>query len=134
EQRIRTSDLVIEMLDARAPRATQHPLMLELRGTKPMLRILNKADLADPQVTREWVRSFLPDLTLDVSLESQRSPTLRKIPGLCRQLARPSAKIVHAIVVGIPNVGKSTLINRLKGRSVLDARNVPGVTRKEQAV
>ena len=136
-ERLRSSDVIIEVLDARAPRASQHPLVREHRGKKPVLRVLNKADLADPAVTRAWIRSFKPAMTLSASFGHRRSLELRRILQACRRLAghRKAARHpVEAIVVGIPNVGKSTLVNGLKGKRALAVRNEPGVTRREQGI
>jgi ribosome biogenesis GTPase A len=132
------TDVVIEVLDARLPTASQNPMLEELRGQRPCLKVLAKSDLADPAVTRAWLR-FLEERegVLALAANAHRRPDVRRIPALCRRLAphrgKPG-KSVRAMVVGIPNVGKSTLINTLKGRKVTDVENRPAVTRRQQRV
>lgn len=136
QQAVASSDVIIAVLDARAPSATEHPLVSELAGHRPVLRVLNKADLADPNVTKNWVRAFRPQIAVPVSLGEKASRAVDQIPRMCRDLtsSRKKTHSLTGIVIGIPNVGKSTLINRLKGRRVLVARDQPGVTRASQLV
>jgi ribosome biogenesis GTPase A len=129
---------VIEVLDARLPAASRNPMLEELRGGRPCLEVLAKSDLADPAVTRSWLR-FLEkrENVLALAVTAHRRPDVQRIPALCRRLAphrgRPG-RSVRTMVVGIPNVGKSTLINTLKGRKVADVENRPAVTRRQQRV
>ncbi len=143
-------DVVIEVLDARMPRASENPLLAELRGKKPCLKVLSKSDLADPEVTAAWLRTFdtrFPKPTgvpgdgpngevLAIAITSTRAQEVRtKIPELCKLLAprRSSpSKVVRAMVVGIPNVGKSTLINTLMERKVAKVGDEPAVTKARQ--
>jgi len=137
EQRLRRADLVIEILDARAPRSTRSPLLAELTTEKPVLRILAKQDLADIDVTASWLRSYGAGTALALTLSGNDPTVARRVKALAIRLATKGgrkSRPIHAVVVGIPNVGKSTFINRLVGRRKTIVRNEPGVTRQEEAV
>lgn len=127
-------DLVIEVLDARIPFSSQNPLVEELRGGKPSLRILNKADLADPASTAAWLACASPDVR--ILAHHHGEPNLRRtVMALARELVGPvRARPMLAMIVGVPNVGKSTLINGLAGRTVAKAANKPAVTTMQQRV
>jgi len=132
-------DVVIEVLDARMPAASSNPVMTELRGPKPCLKVLSKSDLADPEVTEKWLRHFERDRTvLAVAITTERtSETKARIPALCQKLAphrKGPDKVLRAMIVGIPNVGKSTLINTLMGRKVANVGDEPAVTKAKQKV
>lgn len=137
-----TKDVVIEVLDARMPRASENPMVTELRGAKPCVKVLSKSDLADPEVTTAWLRWFeRPDATsgpvLALALSMDRAAETRtKIAEACAALARPTRgrKTARAMVVGIPNVGKSTLVNTLMQRKVANVGDEPAVTKSEQVV
>jgi ribosome biogenesis GTPase A len=139
-------DVVIEVLDARMPHASANPVLEELAQHKPCIKLLTKSDLADPELTQRWLRSFegagnLPDgrpRFRAIALRSDRKGEARtKVTDACKALA-PSRtgpqKPVRALVVGIPNVGKSTLINTLLGRKVADVGDEPAVTKAQQQV
>ncbi|WP_437984978.1 ribosome biogenesis GTPase YlqF [Sorangium sp. So ce117] len=149
-----SQDVVIEVLDARMPLASENPVLAGLRGQKPCIKVLNKSDLADPAVTTAWLRYFEaenaapPDeagrgaspggqvLAIAISA-SQSSEARRRIPELCKRLAPPKngpGKVVRAMIVGIPNVGKSTLINALMERKVAKVGDEPAVTKSQQLV
>lgn len=130
-------DVIIEVLDARLPYSSQNPMLNELRGDKPGLRVLAKADLADPKLTDIWLAALTTD-TIDAMALTQTEPGSAK-PVLSSLSARfkpvPNAlKPRVAMVVGIPNVGKSTLINALAGRSVAKTGNEPAITKRQQHV
>ena len=135
-------DVVIEVLDARMPIASENPVLAELRKLKPCIKVLNKSDLADPAVTKAWLRYFEEERTgsgkvLAIALSANQSEAKTKIPMLCKRLAlHPSGpgKTVRAIIVGIPNVGKSTLINTLMERRVAKVGDEPAVTKGQQLV
>jgi ribosome biogenesis GTPase A len=133
---MRQIDVVIEMLDARLPYSSQNPMLAKLRGERPCLRLLGKADLADPVMTRAWVEAFREEDGVRVlPFVATERADLAKVPDLCRKLApqrRDQGKTVRVIVVGIPNAGKSTLINGLIGRRSAKVGDRPAVTRGQQ--
>lgn len=129
--------LVIEVLDARIPFSSQNPLLTAIRGDKPGIKILNKSDLADPVRTGEWQTHFERHhqiRTLATSLESPEK--IHQIPNLARKLVprRNTDQPLQAMIVGIPNVGKSTVINTLTGRSIAKTGNEPAVTQRQQRI
>lgn len=129
-------DLVLEVLDARIPYSSGNPLVDELRGATPCIRILNKSDLADPAVTAEWlaVLSAEPGARAIAHHQRQRD-LLRTVTTLARDLVAPvRARPMAAMILGIPNVGKSTIINTLAGRTIAKTGNKPAVTQMQQRV
>jgi ribosome biogenesis GTPase A len=129
-------DLVMEVLDARIPWSSQNPLVAELRGNKPLLRVLTKADLADPTQTARWTEhlSRSPEARVCVHALGQRG-VRESILRLVRELVGDQgAHVPVAMIVGVPNVGKSSLLNLLAGRTLARAGNTPGLTQKQQRV
>ncbi|OAI51923.1 ribosome biogenesis GTPase YlqF [Betaproteobacteria bacterium SCGC AG-212-J23] len=130
-------DVVVEVLDARVPGASANPLIEKLREhrQRPCLKILNKADLADPEATAAWVRHLDEGkLVKAVALSCKRPGDVAKVPRLAAALAphRDSEhKPVRMLVMGVPNVGKSTLINALLKRKVAKTGDEPAVTRQQ---
>ena len=126
-------DVVIEVLDARLPRSSENPLVAKLKRDKPVLKILNKADLADPEITQAWLDEFnaQPAVTA-IALTTADKGAVKKIPQFCKDTvpARVNKdRPVRAMIMGIPNVGKSTLINALLGRKIAKVGNEPAVTK-----
>ncbi|HSG02450.1 MAG TPA: ribosome biogenesis GTPase YlqF [Marinobacterium sp.] len=126
-------DIVIEVLDARLPRSSENPLVEQLRRGKPVLKLLNKADLADPAITETWLAEFnaQPGITA-IALTTADKTAIKRIPQYCKQAVPARAdkeRPVRAMIMGIPNVGKSTLINALLGRKIAKVGNEPAVTR-----
>ena len=137
QRRLLRADLVIEILDARAPHSTHNALLADLASGKPVLHILAKEDLADPIVTAAWLRSYAWGTALALTIAGHDPAVARRLGALAVRLANRQGTVSHqaqAVVIGIPNVGKSTLINMLAGRRRAIVRNEPGVTRREQAI
>lgn len=131
-------DLIIEILDARIPFSSENPMIASIRGDKPCIKLFNKSDLADPEMTAVWQQWFEQKRqvkTLAISL--QETDKIKKIPDLCRKMVANksrSGKTILAMIMGIPNVGKSTLINTLLGRTVAKTGNEPAVTKGQQRI
>ncbi len=136
-------DIVFELLDARIPQSSRNPEIRALLGEKKSVVVLNKADLADPEKTSRWIKSLTTDGHGAVALDCKSGKGTQEIIAEARRLLkdkllrdreRGMTKPIRAMVVGIPNVGKSTLINRLAGSKKAQAENRPGVTRQKQWV
>lgn len=130
-------DVVIEVLDARLPYSSANPMLAELTRHKPVLKILSRADLADPERTAEWVAFFDAQENMRaLAVTTTNTRELKKIPKLCHELAGAvrADRDVRVMVMGIPNVGKSTLINGLAGRKIAKTGNEPAVTKRQQKV
>ena len=133
-----SQDVVIEVLDARAPEASSNPLITELRGDKPCIKVLTRSDLADPLATAAWLHHFerLPDVSVFASTTDRPQETRRRVAELARGMARHRGpdKPVRGLIAGVPNVGKSSLINILMERTVAKVGDKPAVTKEQQAV
>jgi len=132
------TDMVIEVVDARLPEASSNPMVHELRlfRQRPCLKVLNKADLADPAVTQEWLNYFnAQPNTKAVAISCKKPGDAAKVPPLCQMLAphrNSNIKPLRMMIMGIPNVGKSTMINALLGRKVAKVGDEPAVTKNQQ--
>ena len=131
-------DLFIEVLDARIPYSSENPMLGELRGQKPVLKLLAKSDLADPKRTRQWL-AYLDQQsgTSAISISTKDPGRIRNLSQLCREILpqkQPELQSITTMIVGIPNVGKSTLINILAGRPVAKTGNEPAVTKGQQRI
>ncbi|MFA6015418.1 MAG: ribosome biogenesis GTPase YlqF [Gallionellaceae bacterium] len=132
-------DIVIEVLDARVPAAGSNPLIHELREhrQRPCLKILNKADLADPAATQAWLDYFSRQKNVNaVALSCKKPSDVAKIPALCLALVPhrgTTLKPLRIMIMGIPNVGKSTLMNALLKRRVANVGDEPAVTKSQQS-
>lgn len=135
---LRTIDIVIEVLDARAPYATSNPILRRLRGDTPCIKVLNKSDLADPNVTAEWLAHFRAEEdTRAVALDREKIKQIKALLAEGRTMLpadRNMDKPVVFMIVGVPNVGKSTLINALANRSIAKTGNIPAVTQRQQRI
>ena len=130
---IRKVDVVIELVDARLPQSSRNPMLGELAGDKPTLTLMSKADLADPETTAEWLNAWPGRRPLPLVMSDQKS--VRAVPKRCRELAPHRGgpgKTIRTMVVGIPNVGKSTLINSLTGRRIAKVGDRPAITRRAE--
>ena len=142
QDQLRAVDAVIELCDARAPLATRNPDLEKLTRGKARILILNKADLADDKETARWVEYFRSQDLSAMRFNSNGGKTkeiLARIqeatrPAVERAAARGVKKTVRLMIIGIPNVGKSTFINRIHGSGVAKASDRPGVTRSNQWV
>jgi ribosome biogenesis GTPase A len=136
EDRIKQVDVVIEMVDARLPASSANPLLAQLTARRARLKVLNKQDLADPARTAAWLDHYNAQQGMRaIALDTTDGHAARRLIAPCQELApgRGSlSKPLRVLICGIPNVGKSTLINRMMGKSAAKAADEAGVTRKEQ--
>ncbi len=140
-ENLKNVDIVIEILDARIPYSSRNPEITRLTENKPSLIILNKANLADPQQNKVWQEHYISNNSACILVDCLTGEGLNKIlpaiKGLLKdKLERYESKgmtrRLYAMVLGIPNVGKSTLINKLSGNKKAKVENRPGVTRDKQ--
>ncbi|MBR3556825.1 MAG: ribosome biogenesis GTPase YlqF [Oscillospiraceae bacterium] len=144
ESDLKLVDCVCEITDARIPRSSRNPALDELLGRKPRLIILNRADQADPAVTRRWIDFYRAQGMEAMETDSRSGKGVDRFPQAVRSLLREKlqaleakgqgSRPLRAMVVGIPNVGKSTFINKAAGRKAAAASDRPGVTRGKQWV
>ena len=136
-------DLLIEILDARIPFSSVNPMLAEIRGDKPCIKVFNKSDLADPVIIKRWQQYLEVDKgikTLAISnqqTDNQYYSKAQAIPTLCRKMVSIGEnrdRNIHALIMGIPNVGKSTIINTLAGRTIAKTGNEPAVTKHQQRI
>lgn len=139
EERIKHIDVVIEMVDARLPGSSANPMLASLTAKRPSLKVLNKQDLADPARTALWLAHYNGrEGTRAIALDTTDGNAAKRLISPCRELAptrgESMARPLRVMICGIPNVGKSTLINRLVGKSAAKAADEAGVTRNEQRI
>ncbi|MCC5824642.1 ribosome biogenesis GTPase YlqF [Alkalimonas sp.] len=131
-------DIIIEMLDARIPYSSENPLVSQLRKDTPCIKVLNKADLADPSRTDLWVKHLEQERGIRALPTNQQEPqAIKRLLDLCEQLLPErnlALKGARAMIMGIPNVGKSTFINILAGRTIAKTGNEAGVTKSQQRI
>ncbi|MDD2724457.1 MAG: ribosome biogenesis GTPase YlqF [Methylovulum sp.] len=129
-------DLIIEILDARIPFSSQNPMLAILRGDKPCIKVLNKSDLADADMTQQWQTYLEQEQGVKtLALTASQPEKIRQLTALCHKLAPVKAgKLLHTLIMGIPNVGKSTLINILAGRTIAKTGNEPAITKFLQRI
>ena len=137
-ERIKQIDVVIEMLDARLPGSSANPMLAGLIRGEPALKILSKQDLADPERTREWLDHYNAQTGVRaIGLDNSMRQPAQALVEACHALAPHRGgmdKPMRVLICGIPNVGKSTLINTLKGKRATQTGDIAGVTRNEQRV
>lgn len=131
-------DLIIEVLDARIPFSSENPLVPALRGDTPLIKVLNKRDLADPEITARWQAWLEKErgvraITLTHNQRNEALDILRLAEEMTPDHDRQKSAL-RVMILGIPNVGKSTLINTLAGRPAARTGNEPAVTRAQQAI
>lgn len=138
EEQLKLVDIIIELRDARIPEASANPLLAELSKNKPVLIILNKADYADPLMSEKWLNHFEHCLMTNSINDNLTKTIVKEVQTILKdKLERAKArgirkKVLRAMVVGIPNVGKSTFINNIVKRKATKTENRPGVTRSLQ--
>ena len=138
EERVKEIDVVIEMLDARLPGSSANPMLAQLTRGKPALKVLNKQDLADPVRTEQWLAHYnaMPG-TRALGLDASVAAPSKLLVKACFELAPHRGTMVkpmRVLICGIPNVGKSTLINTLKGKRAAKTGDEAGVTKLEQRI
>ena len=131
-------DVVIEVVDARIPYSSENPFAKELCGDKPLIKVLNKCDLADPLTVELWQQHLDQQQgTSSLAITTTEASQVNKIMDLCRKLVPhrdQPGKDIRALIMGIPNVGKSTIINILAGRVIAKTGNEPAVTKRQQRI
>ncbi len=131
-------DLIIEVLDARIPFSSQNPLLRSLRGNKPCIRVLSKTDLADPETTLLWQHHLeLEQGVKTLAITTQQPDKIKQITQLCQRMIPEKGsndKTIKTMIMGIPNVGKSTIINILANRIIAITGNEPAVTKRQQRI
>ena len=142
KENLKLVDVVVELLDARIPLSSANPVLREIVGDKPRLIVLNKADLADEAATRAWVKYFAEQELVAVPVDAVKGRGVKELVQAIAKCAKPKtdklvqhgakARAARCMILGIPNVGKSSLINRLSGGAKTKVENRPGVTRAKQ--
>lgn len=141
-EKLKQIDVVFELVDARVPLSSRNPMIDEIVSHKPRLILLNKVDLADPAITDQW-RTFFENNGFKVlSIDSQTGKGTEKISAAARELSEAllnkmkakgmKPRAIRALILGIPNVGKSTLINRLAKKKITKTGDRPGITKQQQ--
>ncbi len=138
QEALPTVDLIIEILDARIPYSSENPMIAALRGSKPCIKVLNKLDLADQQATEEWQAWLEREQGVKtLAVTKNQIEKIHQIPALCHKLVTGKShqdRGIHAMIMGIPNVGKSTIINILAGRIIAKTGNEPAITKRQQRI
>ncbi|MDO5015783.1 MAG: ribosome biogenesis GTPase YlqF [Eubacteriales bacterium] len=139
---IKVCDLVLELCDARIPRSSRNPILDELAQGKLRLLVLNKADLADPKATEAWLEHFEQEGMQAMAINALKANDVRKLQLQIKKMSAPikaraeargrRSRPIRILICGVPNVGKSSLINSLIGRKKAATANKPGVTRNLQ--
>ena len=130
--------LIVEVLDARIPYSSENPMIAELRGDKHCIKVLTKSDLADPKLTRAWIEHFEKNKNVKaLALTNKEPEKFKQILNITRRLLPEKDKApndIHVMIMGIPNVGKSTLINLLAGKNIAKTGNEPAITKGQQRI
>jgi len=142
QENIKLVDVIIELVDARIPLSSRNPEIKKLSNNKPIILVFNKIDLADKEKTKEWIETLKDEVAAIVMVNSNRGEGIKQILTTAKEVCKEKIernkrrglinKPIRAMVVGIPNVGKSTFINKLVGKSSAKTGNRPGVTKGKQ--
>ncbi|MGT2665905.1 ribosome biogenesis GTPase YlqF [Streptococcus rifensis] len=142
QENIKFVDFVTILVDARLPLSSQNPMLTKIVGDKPKMLILNKADLADPQATKIWRQHFEKEGIKTLAINSKEQSTVKLVTEAAKDLMRDKiaqkrergiqVETLRTMIIGIPNAGKSTLMNRLAGKKIAVVGNKPGVTKGQQ--
>lgn len=141
-EKLKLVDIIFELVDARLPLSSRNPMIDQVINQKPRLIILNKMDMADETETKKWIRYFEEQGTRAVAINSLEGKGLQAVTKASKEILEEKwnrmiakgikPRAIRAMIVGIPNVGKSTLINRLSKKSLAKTGNMPGVTKAQQ--
>lgn len=129
--------LVIEVIDARLPFSSENPMLARLRRDKPCIKVINKVDLSDPERLKYWQDYLERDNNIKTLSCHTENNVIQQLPALCRAMLpakQNRSAMIYAMIAGIPNVGKSTLINQLAGRSIARTGNEAALTRLQQRI
>ena len=129
-------DVIIEILDARAPHSSSNPVIDKIVKEKPVIKLLNKSDLSDPLATKKWQQYYnKSEYQNSIAINAMTSESKNEIVNLISQLSeRKEGKNTLTMVVGIPNVGKSSVINMLAGKKIAKTGNEPAITKGQQKI
>ena len=143
-ENLKLVDIVIELLDARIPRSSKNPEITSLTETRPMLTLFNKASIADKAATKRWLSEYRADGRHAIAVDCVTGEGLSEIAPACREIIKEkleryeergmSGRKIRAMILGVPNVGKSSLVNRLSGSKKAKVEDRPGVTTSKQWV
>ena len=141
-ENLKIVDVAVELLDARIPLSSQNPMLQEILGDKPRVTVLTKSDLADDNLTQAWLKKFRAENISAVAVDAAHGKGIKNLVTEIKKLAESKThkltkygakpRSARAMVIGIPNVGKSSLINKLAGMNHTKIENRPGVTRAKQ--
>ena len=142
QEKLKLVDVVYELVDARIPYSSKNPDLDDLIGNKPRIVVLMKSDLADPKRTNQWISEYEKQGIAAISINAKEGQGLKEVMKLTKKVLQPlydkweskgmNPRAIRAVCVGIPNVGKSTLINRFARKNIAKTGNKPGVTKAQQ--
>ncbi len=142
QEKLKLVDVVYELVDARIPYSSKNPDLDDLIGNKPRIVVLMKSDLADPKRTNQWISEYEKQGIAAISINAKEGQGLKEVMKLTKKVLQPlydkweskgmNPRAIRAVCVGIPNVGKSTLINRFARKNIARTGNKPGVTKAQQ--